>query len=109
MMLDLCWSGLVSTACCSVCWGGGCGTLGLVGGGMVGTLLGPEASGPCLFACLVAWSWSLWGPGVWWWGVWVGVVLVVSCVSSFVLCRVFWCGGLVGLLFEICIVDASIN
>ena len=67
-MLDLCWSGLVSTACCSVCWGGGCGTLGLVGGGMVGTLLGPEASGSRLFACLVAWSWSLWGPGVWWWG-----------------------------------------
>ena len=107
-MLDLCWSGLVSTACCSVCLGGGCGTLGLVGGGMVGTLLGPEASGPCLFACLLPGLGPCGGLGVVV-GVWVGVVLVVSCVSSFVLCRVFWCGGLVGLLFEICIVDASIN
>ena len=63
MMLDLCWSGLVSTACCSVCLGGGCGTLGLVGGGMVGTLLGPEASGPCLFACLLPGLGPLWGLG----------------------------------------------
>ena len=65
---------------------------GLVVRGGVGTLLGPEASGfwflPLPARRWVPWSCSGFSP-VWVWGggVW----------------------GLVGLLFEICIVDASIN
>ena len=74
----------------------GCGTSGSSGGGRVGTLLGPEASGPrnvlpalagvglLGFVFLVALSFVCWSPVGGWW-------------------------GLVGLLFEICIVDASIN
>ena len=81
----------------------GCGTWGLGGGGRVGTLLGPEASGPELVVPV--------GP------VLTGVGLSVG----WGLGRVFLDrpplshhpsvggGGLVGLLFEICIVDASIN
>ena len=41
--------------------------------------------------------------------VWVGGWVCVSGWSSFVLSLVVGGGGLVGLLFEICIVDASIN
>ena len=91
-MLDPWWSGLASTTCPSVC-GGGCGTWGLVGGGRVGTLLGPEASGPhprLLSGC-----------GVW--------ACVSGCPSFALLLPCGGGGGLVGLLFEICIVDASIN
>lgn len=70
----------------------------------VGTLLGPEASGPVSSAARVR------GPS----GLWPGVVGGWVCVSGwFLLCLVGpLCGvggGLVGLLFEICIVDASIN
>lgn len=43
MMLGRYWSGLAST---TAIFGLGCGTWGLGGGGRVGTLLGPEASGP---------------------------------------------------------------
>ena len=69
-------------------WVGGCGTfvVFLVGG--FGTLLGPEESGrPCL----------LWGLSGW--------LLCPSFACSWTVVR-GW--GLVGLLFEICIVDASI-
>jgi hypothetical protein len=65
---------------------------GLVGGGRVGTLLGPEASGPPLerLSARVWWGWWFWFLPL--------------------LCHAVGCGGgLVGLLFEICIVDASIN
>jgi hypothetical protein len=87
----------------------GCGWVwnGVGGGeGRVGTLLGPEASGPHMVA-LAAGSLLSVG-GVWWWGV-CGVVggsgfLPLSCL---LLC--VGGGGLVGLLFEICIVDASIK
>jgi hypothetical protein len=77
MMLGLHGPGLAST---TRVFGCGCGTWGLVGGGRVGTLLGPEASGPPLerfgvggggsvvlvppFALLVACWWCVGG----WWG-----------------------------------------
>ena len=83
MMLGRYWSGLIST---TPAFGWGCGTWGLGGGGRVGTLLGPEASG---------------SPREW------GLVVLVP---PFALVRPCGCGGgLVGLLFEICIVDASIK
>jgi hypothetical protein len=90
MMLGLHGSGLAST---TRVFGRGCGTWGLVGGGRVGTLLGPEASGPPARALRRGW----WGSG--------------GSGSSLcpVRCLLVVCGGLVGLLFEICIVDASIN
>jgi hypothetical protein len=89
MMLDLRGSGLASTT--SACWG--VERPGLVGGGRVGTLLGPEASGPPARALRRGW----WGSGG------SGSSL---CPAR---CLLVVCGGLVGLLFEICIVDASIN
>ena len=70
---------------------------------MVGTLLGPEASGPHARVTLVALPFGWCGVGVA--GVWVCVSGCSSLCLSARLCG--W--GLVGLLFEICIVDASIN
>jgi hypothetical protein len=77
----------------------------VVVGGWVGTLLGPEASGP---PALVATSCSLLGCAA----VGVGVCGFVFLAGSSLCLVVSLCGGgggLVGLLFEICIVDASIN
>ena len=64
---------------------------------MVGTLLGPEASGLCLLGALLLWSGPLPGSGSWWWVV-GGSVLVVSGCPSFVLRRrvlVWGVGGVV--------------
>jgi hypothetical protein len=81
----------------------GCGRLVGGGGGWVGTLLGPEASGPdarmsgLRGVCCVVWVSGCVGLCFW---------------SGPPLLRCLLCGGgggLVGLLFEICIVDASIN
>jgi hypothetical protein len=77
--------------------------VGFGAGGRVGTLLGPEASGPLIGTpahvgvsgaplCGV-------GRGCWWFW-FLPLLWFLLCVGA---------GGLVGLLFEICIVDASIN
>jgi len=71
--------------------------LTLVGVGS-GTLLGPEGSAGIWLGGAARES----GPGL------VGVWLGLHDVSPFFCCCVCGGGGLVGLLFEICIVDASI-
>ena len=79
------WSCLKYCLSVPACLGGGWWVWNLVRllvAGGVGTLLGPEGSGE--------------------------VVLSESLWASFVLLRVCVGWGLVGLLFEICIVDASI-
>jgi hypothetical protein len=71
---------------------------------MVGTLLGPEASGPHARVASVVQPCGLCGGCVGCVGLcfWLSLLcLVVSLCGGG--------GGLVGLLFEICIVDASIN
>lgn len=77
--------------------------MGLVGGGRVGTLLGPEASGPSYRSHRMLCGVSR--------VVWVmdGCLDCVSGCSPLSRVPGWVCGGLVGLLFEICIVDASIN
>jgi hypothetical protein len=71
---------------------------------MVGTLLGPEASGPDAPVVRAVRRESC-GAGV---GV-CGFVFLVWFLLCLVVSLCGGGGGLVGLLFEICIVDASIN
>ena len=73
----------------------------LMGGtSMIGTLLGPEGSDGVFRRCR---------------GAWFLVALVLGCLSGIPPLHHLWCGGwcssvgwLSGLLFENCIVDASI-
>ena len=84
----------------------------VLGGGRVGTLLGPEASGPrslshqmlCGVSRVVWVGWVVWTVGSGSALVGGGWLLSFVCWSAV---AGWW--GLVGLLFEICIVDASIN
>ena len=75
---------------------------GLVGGGSVafGTLLGPEATGAWSFGWSARFVWVV--RGVWFLGFLVFLGMTV--------CSLLWGAGgvLLGLLFENCIVDASI-
>jgi len=91
-MLDPCGSGLASTTPWTL-GSGGCGTLGSSGGGMVGTLLGPEASGPHARVTQVA---QPQGCRVWVWGCvgWCFVAGSSLCLSARV-CVLVGVGGVV--------------
>ena len=77
----------------------------VAGGGWFGTLLGPEGSGsPRTRRPFGGVAVPLRGDGVV-----VGGLFVLLVVPSFAVLGLRLGVGLVGLLFEICIVDASIN
>ena len=86
--------------------GAGKGAGGSVSGLSFGTLLGPEITGPCFCVAVSVVSPCVGVPG---WGR-VGVGCVVSGFPAHAVVRVLWGAGpgVMGLLVENCIVDASI-
>ena len=98
MMLDPWWSGLASTTCHG-------SVLGFARGGVVGVERWVRLVGGWLAHCWVLKHQGQFRVRRLSGGCWV----CVSGCPSFALLSRWGGGGLVGLLFEICIVDASIN